>query len=135
MKKIKYFALLSLAFLVSTSNVFAASAYVTTLTLADNNRYKTSSRSYASGSHIIDMSIDSWYTTCSINTNKTNISLINSSYKQLASVTVATKVGTSVYKNLGSFTSGNKHYYFYSYIGNTAYCGFRSNSVKLYPKA
>ncbi len=121
------------------STVKAASPYVTTLVLPDNSAVSGATRSYASGSHILDMSIDGWYSTCSADPNKTQIRLWGDSAKLLSEVIVSTKPKTSIYKMLGTFPSGPKRYSFASKFElskrSNYYCGIRSNYVAMYPKA
>lgn len=131
MKKRILFPLVALM-IFGISNVSAAS-YTTSLVLPDQGSVDGTSRYYASGSHILDMSIDSYYTTCSANYNKTSISLKQSG-KVLSSFAATTNVGGSVYKNMGTYTASYKNYYFSTRYNSQYYCGIISNSVKLSPK-
>ncbi len=117
---------------VVTAKVSAA-YYSTTLVLPDNGYVSGKSRSYKTGDHILDMSIDSYYTTCSINSNKTRVQLIGSS-RTLADVVLTTRVGTSIYKNFGNFYTDTKRYTFNANVYYEPYCGIKSNTVRLYPR-
>ena len=135
-KKITSLRVLMVSIMVMVPSVSAATPYVTSLVLPDFSSVLGLYRSYATGDHIIDMSIDGWYSTCSANPNKIRIDLeeYNSS-KTLASRIQNTYLYTSMRVSMGSFIGSSKRYYFTSRIDSEYYCGIRSDYVALYPKA
>lgn len=134
MRKYSFMALIVALFIVIAPNVSAANYYSTTLTLPDNSHVVGAFRNYQTGNHVVDMTIDSYYTTCSAKDNQTRIQLINDT-RTLNDITVSTKVGMCLYRILGNYYSGRKKYVFSSDVFYVPYCGIVSNDVKLYPKA
>lgn len=130
-------SLLIFGFLIMMVPVYTSAdsqPHISTLVLGDNSYVLGQVRNFASGNHILDMSIDSWYTTCSANPNKTSISLYTNDMRRLTGFVANVYVKSSLYKNLGTFDSGPKRYQFSSRFGDNYYCGYRSNYVAMYPK-